>query len=230
MSTMRNLEKKFDAISLREQRLIFYALPLVLCFVFVLGLIEPAIADAMKAKVDIQNARLKLTTVSQSLEAVELQLQVDPDDETREQISVVNDQIEKVEQRFERELTKLIDPSIMPLVLEQILRKSGTLTLVEMESIPPKNIFAKDNAVALNQNPDMADAEKASLPVLFEHGLRVVFEGSFAETQRFLVEAEELNWKLYWDSVKLTTKEYPSSRVEIKLFSLSTSEAYLNVR
>jgi hypothetical protein len=57
-----------------------------------------------------------------------------------------------------------------------------------------------------------------------------VFEGSFAETQRFLVEAEDLNWKLYWDSVKLTTKEYPSSRVEIKLFSLSTSEAYLNVR
>ncbi|MBF7073688.1 MSHA biogenesis protein MshJ [Glaciecola sp. MH2013] len=226
---MANLEKKFSQISLREQRLIFYTLPLALCFVMILSFIEPAIANAMKARVDMQNARIQLTTVSQNVELLELQLQVDVDDETRKQTAAINDEIVRVEKRFESELSKLVMPSVMPLVLESLLKDANKLAIVKMESIPPSNLFAKENAAETAEKQGIQENEQQAMPVLYQHGLRVVFEGTYADAQAFLAKSENMQWRLYWDSVSLTANEYPRSTVEIELFTLSRSEAYLNV-
>lgn len=234
-SSLANLEKKFSAVSAREQRLVFYALPFVLCFVFVLSLIEPAITKAMKTRAEIQSTKLQLSSISTSLDDVQRELLLDPDIETREQIKAVNQQITATEKRFASELSKLVPPSIMPLVLEQLFNKANKLTLIEMKSIPPRNIFAEDNARAkakaeANLNEGEQAETKLAAPVLFQHGLRVTFEGSYFDTQAFLAEAEKLDWKIYWQEVAYSVKEYPTAQIEIELFTLSTSEAYLNVR
>lgn len=234
-SSFDNLEKKFSAVSAREQRLVFYALPFVICFVFILSLIEPAITKAMKTRLEIQSTKLQLSSISESLDAVQQELLQDPDVETRDQIRAINQQITATEKRFASELSKLVPPSIMPMVLEQLFNKANKLTLIEMKSIPPSNIFAEDNALAeAKAQAAQKDGEKVqakmAAPVLFQHGLRVTFEGSYFDTQAFLAEAEQLDWKIYWQEVAFSVKEYPTAQIEIELFTLSTSEAYLNVK
>ena len=236
-SSFDNLEKKFSAVSAREQRLVFYALPFVICFVFILSLIEPAITKAMKTRSDIQSTKLQLSSISESLDTVQQELLQDPDVETRDQIRAINQQITATEKRFASELSKLVPPSIMPMVLEQLFNKANKLTLIEMKSIPPRNIFAEDNAQAEAEAKAQAAQEngenvkaKMAAPVLFQHGLRVTFEGSYFDTQAFLAEAEQLDWKIYWQEVAFSVKEYPTAQIEIELFTLSTSEAYLNVK
>jgi MSHA biogenesis protein MshJ len=231
-SSFDKLERKFSAVSAREQRLVFYALPFVICFVFILSLIEPAITKAMKTRSEIQNTKLQLSSISESLDAVQQELLLDPDIETRNQTKAVNQQITATEKRFASELSKLVPPSIMPIVLEQLFNKANKLTLIEMASIPPRNIFVADNATEARATASQPDGEKAQkkavAPVLYQHGLRVTFEGSYFDTQAFLAEAEKLEWKIYWREVAFSVKQYPTAQIEIELFTLSTSEAYLN--
>ncbi|MFT6329317.1 MAG: MSHA biogenesis protein MshJ [Bermanella sp.] len=210
-----NLEARFNAISEREQKLLFYAVPFVICFVFILGLIEPTIMQTIDTRDEINIKKLGLVDASNNVDIVKAQLSLNPDMETRNQINGVNEQIVILEKLFANELEQLVPPYAMPLVLEQLLAKAKKLRLMSMSSIPPSNIFNDD--------------ENAIGPELFKHGLKIRFEGSFFDTRDFLISAEQMGWKLHWREILFEVNEYPQAQVDIELFTLSKSEAYINV-
>jgi MSHA biogenesis protein MshJ len=210
-----NLEARFNAISEREQKLLFYAVPFVICFVFILGLIEPTIMQTIDTRDEINIRKLGLVDASNNVDIVKAQLSLNPDMETRNQINGVNEQIVILEKLFANELEQLVPPYAMPLVLEQLLAKAKKLRLMSMSSIPPSNIFNDD--------------ENAIGPELFKHGLKIRFEGSFFDTRDFLISAEQMGWKLHWREILFEVNEYPQAQVDIELFTLSKSEAYINV-
>jgi MSHA biogenesis protein MshJ len=220
-----NLEARFNAISEREQKLLFYAVPFVICFVLILGLIEPAIMQTINTRNEINIKKLGLADASNNVDIVKAQLSLDPDMETRTQISGVNEQIVILEKLFANELKQLVPPYAMPLVLEQLLAKAKKLRLMSMSSIPPSNIF-NDNENDINPQNII---ENAIGPELFKHGLKIRFEGSFFDTRDFLISAEQMGWKLHWREILFEVNEYPQAQVDIELFTLSKSEAYINV-
>jgi MSHA biogenesis protein MshJ len=220
-----NLEARFNAISEREQKLLFYAVPCVMCFVLILGLIEPAIMQTIETRNEINTKKLGLVDVSNNVDIVKAQLSLDPDMETRNQISGVNEQIVILEKLFANELEQLVPPYAMPLVLEQLLAKAKKLRLMSMSSIPPSNIFNDDENDINPQNI----IENAIGPELFKHGLKIRFEGSFFDTRDFLISAEQMGWKLHWREILFEVNKYPQAQVDIELFTLSRSEAYINV-
>jgi MSHA biogenesis protein MshJ len=220
-----NLEERFNAISEREQKLLFYAVPFVICFIFILGLIEPAIVQAIDTHDEINSKKLGLVDASNNVDIVKAQLRLDPDMKTRNQISGVNEQIVILEKLFANELEQLVPPYAMPLVLEQLLVKAKKLRLMSMSSIPPSNIF---NGVKNDINTQNT-IESAIAPELFKHGLKIRFEGSFFDTRDFLMSAEQMGWKLHWREILFEMNEYPQAQVDIELFTLSKSEAYINV-
>ncbi|MFT5276910.1 MAG: MSHA biogenesis protein MshJ [Glaciecola sp.] len=224
-SSMNNLEKKFSAISAREQKLVFYTVPFLICFVFILGFIEPAITKTMESRNDIRNMKLQLSTVANSLDSIQLALSLDPDVETKNQIEGYSARIGQLEKQFADELQQLVPPRAIPLVLEQLFAKAKKLKLVKMRSIAPRNIFDADaKNTEVQDNTPLADG-----PALYQHGLRITFEGSFFDTRDFLVSAEQLVWKLHWHEVLFKVNEYPKAQVDIELFTLSMSEVYINV-
>jgi MSHA biogenesis protein MshJ len=94
-----------------------------------------------------------------------------------------------------------------------------------MSSIPPSNIFNDDENDINPQNI----IENAIGPELFKHGLKIRFEGSFFDTRDFLISAEQMGWKLHWREILFEVNKYPQAQVDIELFTLSRSEAYINV-
>jgi MSHA biogenesis protein MshJ len=230
-SSMDNLEAKFSAISPREQKLVFYAVPFVICFVFILGLIEPAITQTIETRQEITDAKLSLVDITYSVDSVQAQLNIDPNTETRNQIVAVNEQILILEKQFTQELEQLVPPEAMPFVLEQLFADAKKLKLVAMSSMVPTNIFKNAPKADDKDKTDSAKKadEKEIVPELFKHGLRISFEGSFFDTREFLIAAEKMPWKLHWQEIKFQVDEYPRARVDIELFTLSTSEAYIHV-
>ncbi|MFQ3248447.1 MAG: MSHA biogenesis protein MshJ [Glaciecola sp.] len=230
-SSMGNLEAKFNAISPREQKLVFYAVPFVICFVFILGLIEPAITQTIETRQEITDAKLSLVDITYSVDSVQAQLNIDPNTETRNQIVAVNEQILILEQQFTRELEQLVPPAAMPFVLEQLFADAKKLKLIGMSSIVPTNIFENAPQADEKEKVDVAKqaGKKEIVPELFKHGLRISFEGSFFDTREFLLAAEKMPWKLHWQEINFEVDEYPRARVDIELFTLSTSEAYIHV-
>jgi MSHA biogenesis protein MshJ len=218
---MDSLEAKFNRISVREQKLLFYAVPFVICIVFLLGLLEPAIAQTIDTRKQIKEHKLRLVDVGHSVDLVQSQLNLDTDLEIRNQIAGVDQQILILEKLFADELEQLVPPYAMPLVLEQLFAKAKKLRLMSMSSIPPSNIFGNDTKIN--------GSEESIGPELFKHGLRIRFEGSFFDTRDFLVSAEQMGWKLHWREIHFEVKEFPRAQVDIELFTLSRSEVYINV-
>jgi MSHA biogenesis protein MshJ len=218
---MDNLEAKFNSISVREQKLLFYAVPFVICIVFVLGFLEPAIAQTIDIRKQIKTQKLRLVDVANSVDLVQSQLNLDPDLEIKNQIAGVNQQILILEKLFADELEQLVPPYAMPLLLDQLFTKAKKLRLMSMSSIPPSNIFGND------KKPNAS--EDSIGPELFKHGLRIRFEGSYLDTRDFLIAAEQMEWKLHWREIQFEVKEFPKAQVDIELFTLSRSEAYINV-
>lgn len=229
-SKMANLEKKFDAISAREQKLLFYALPLAICFVFILGLIEPTFVQTIETRNDIRNLKVQLMTVSNGLQEVETELSVDPDIKTKNQIAAVEENVTALKKQFANELEQLVPPGAMPSVLEQLFAKATKLRLMEMRSLPPRNIFAETDTKATSQDADQVDVTPQNA-ALYQHGLRITFEGSFFDTRDFLLSAEQMGWKLHWKEILFDVNDYdyPKAKVQIELFTLSMSEVYINV-
>lgn len=228
---MRDLEKKFSSISEREQKLIFYTVPVVIVLVFVLGFIEPAISQDIKIRSDISNAKLRLATASNSFELLKIDLDRDPNSDTKAQIAGLEQEISKLEMQFTDELKQLVPPGAMPFVLEELFAKSEKLKLVRMTSIAPRNLFDKAaDADAAKGNAEAKDNQQQTpVPALYRHGLQITFEGSFFDTRDFLVSIEQSGWKLHWQEVLFKAKEYPIAQVDIELFTLSMSEVYINV-
>jgi len=224
-NSMDNLEMKFNTISVREQKLLFYAVPFVICFVFILGLLEPAIVQTIETRNQIREHKLRLVDASNSLDLVQIQLSLDPDMETKNQIAGVNEQILILEKLFANELEQLVPPYAMPLVLEQLFARAKKLRLMSMSSIPPSNIFG--DGIKVNGSKSMI--ENAIGPELFKHGLKIRFEGSFFDTRDFLISAEQMGWKLHWREIQFVVNDYPQAQVDIELFTLSRSKAYINV-
>jgi len=220
-----NLEAKFSSISAREQKLVFYAVPLVICLVFILGFIEPAITQTIETRGKISVQKLRLVNGSNSVDLVQAQLNVDPDVALNNQIADVNQQIASLERQFAEELEQLVPPYAMPLVLEQLFANAKKLKLMSMASIPPTNIFKDDADPTSSENL----VTNAIGPELFKHGLKIRFEGSFFDTHDFLMSAEQSDWKLHWQEIEFVVSEYPRAQVDIELFTLSRSEAYINV-
>jgi MSHA biogenesis protein MshJ len=218
---MDDLEAKFNSISVREQKLLFYAVPFVICIVFVLGFLEPAIAQTIDIRKQIKEHKLRLVDVVDNVELVQLQLNLDPDLEIKNQITGVNQQIVILEKLFADELDQLVPPYAMPLLLEQLFTKAKKLRLMSMSSIQPINIFGNDTKPS--------GSEDSIGPELFKHGLKIRFEGSYRDTRDFLIVAEQMEWKLHWREIQFEVKEFPRAQVDIELFTLSRSEAYINV-
>lgn len=222
---MDKLEEKFNSISEREQKILFYAVPLAICLVFILGLIEPAIKQTINTRNTVNAQKVRLVSASNSVNLLQAELNVDPDVEINKQIAGVNQQITKLELEFAQELEQLVPPYAMPLVLEQLFTNAKKLKLMSMASIQPTNIFKDDSVPVSAENP----ARNAVGPELFKHGLKIKFEGSFFDTLDFLMSAEQMGWKLYWQEIEFVVDEYPKAQVDIELFTLSRSEAYINV-
>jgi MSHA biogenesis protein MshJ len=220
-SYMDNLEAKFNTISVREQKLLFYVFPFVICIVFILGLLEPTIAQTINIRQQIKEQKLRLVEAANNVKLVQSELNLDTDLEIENQITAVNQQILILEKLFTDELEQLVPPYAMPLLLEQLFAKANKLRLMSMSSIPPSNIFGNDTKPT--------GSEDSIGPELFKHGLRIRFEGSYLDTRDFLILAEQMEWKLHWREIQFEVKEFPRAQVDIELFTLSRSEAYINV-
>lgn len=211
----QELDAKFDAMSLRERSLVFYALPLTIIVMFFFLLIEPSVKESWALDDKIERAQSQLDSVSASLNEVIAELKVDPNLPIKEQIAQTEKSIEEVTALFAAELDELVPPQAMPILLEQLLAQTGSLSLQSMTSVPPVNVFEGQE--------DKADIE------LFKHGIKLSFVGNYFDTQAFLSAAENLGWKLYWQEISYSVEDYPLALVELELFTLSTSEVFISV-
>jgi len=210
------LSQLFDSISLRERTLIFYAVPLVILFIAVMFFIEPLYVSNQKNEAKLASAKSQLLLAQANIETLSQELGVDLNQALNQQIIKTENQIQQLTKTFENELNQLVQPKYVPILLEQMIDQAKGLTLLELSSVAPINIFE-------------GDAGKDNI-ALYRHGIKMKFSGDYFTTRAFLASVEDLGWKLYWQQIDYQVSEYPSAHINIELFTLSTSEAFISVQ
>ncbi len=218
LSATRQLLNKFDALALREQKLLMFAIPLSILLLVFFGVVEADIKKANKLQSNANNLQMQLSLNEETSAQLMQQANEDPDILVKQQISGLKQRLEQLNNDFAGEMAQLVSPQAMPILLEELLDKASDLQLLEMQSKEPQ-------ILAVNSNEN----ELSNTQPIYRHTLNIKFEGDFFATRKFLAEAEQLGWKIYWQGLTYTVLEHPNAVTELSLFTLSTSEAFIGV-
>jgi MSHA biogenesis protein MshJ len=210
------LDEQFAALSLREKYLILLVGVALIGLGGFTFLIEPQIKANQRTGLELANKTIELRSVDEQMILIQTALADDPNADVNRRIEALNNRIEALDLEFATQMRELVPAQQMPAVIEQMLAQADRLKLLELTSIPPISVFS-------------GDSENADLP-LYQHGVKFVYEGSYTDILRYIEQAEGLPWQLYWRSLDYEVNEYPTATIELELFTLSTSRAFMGVQ
>lgn len=225
LSLMAKGKIAFDKLERRERNLMMILVPITIVVVFFLLLIEPEFKKSGRLEDSVARLESQLALSRQSNQELYQQAKIDPNTTINQQIKGLQKSLAKLNHEFEGELSQLVSPQAMPILLEQIFTKANNLSLINMTSVAPQALNTEGNEQSESSKSETALAQQP----IYRHGIEITFEGSFFATRDFLVQAEALGWKLYWQDLSYAVSEHPSAITKLTLFTLSTSEAFIGV-
>ena len=216
---------QFLAITQREQLLILLSGVVVIGMVGYLLFIEPMNEAVTRDEQNIASVRNQVRSVEAQIEVSEYAFNNDPNEQLVASLDKLKQRSLDLDTNLQQETVNLVPPKQMPLLLEKVLAESQGVTLISMQSIPPTpvlNIGAKDSDTEIIAN-ELVDIN------LYRHGVLLSLKGSYFDIQRYLTRIENLRWQFYWKRFNYVVTGYPDASVEVELYTLSTSKAFIGV-
>lgn len=210
----------FDKLAFREQRLIFVLVPVTIIIVMFLMLIEPQMKQVRAKEKRIGDLQKQLVMADSSITDLLTEASKDPNENIKKQIDSVTQRLSAIDKSFAEQLNQLVLPKAMPVLLQEVFNEAEGLKVISVKSIAPEELFADIQ----NESQQNQDEDK-----IYRHGIELVFDGDYFATRDFLLAAEQLGWKIYWQSLNYQVTEYPKAKTTLSLFTLSTSEAFISV-
>ncbi|OSM01712.1 putative MSHA biogenesis protein, MshJ [Magnetofaba australis IT-1] len=62
---------------------------------------------------------------------------------------------------------------------------------------------------------------------VFRHGVKIEFQGSYADTREFLRRIEALPWTLFWDELDYKVDQFPGARIVMVVYAISREQEFL---
>lgn len=215
MSLMEQWEERFLQFQLRERYLISAAVLVLLLWCGVLYGVEPLWSEAQKQRRQHQQTSQQLLVLQQQIDAVQQALQQDPDEQLQLKINEMNTQQQQLTQQIRGMTGRYISAAQMVQLLQDVLSSQSGVSLLALENQPAQ-------AVAL---PGLESRQ----PLLFRHGTKLVFEGSFTSLQQLLTRLEQLPWQLHWVQLRYKVSQFPKAELELELETVSEHDSYLQI-
>lgn len=211
------LEQRFHALSLRERLLVVAGVLAILVALWLL-LVQDRVAQQREtlrteqAAVlrDQQAQRLQLDTLLQRQSADapgSLQRQ-------RDNLLVRRDALDE---RLAALSQGLVSADQLPSLLEDVLRTTGQLELLQMRTLPVEMLSLRG-----------VDGHGERTGV-YQHSVALTLHGSYFDVLAFLQALEDLPWRFYWEQLSYTVEAYPGAEVKVRVYTLSAEEGLLGV-
>ena len=220
MNRLAVMNDKFNLLNLRERVLVILSGVVLLVAIGYVLIIEPFYIKSDLLKRQTTQRQIDIVRFEEQIKALEKALADDPDEPLKRRVEEISSDIAALDKQLENHTFDLIPANEMSDVLEQVLSRTKGLKLIELSSIAPEKLLTQEN------EPDQV-VEDSSQVNLYQHGVKIVVEGSYFDVQRYLNEIEQLEWRFYWRQFDYFVEEYPAARVQIELYTVSTSEAFI---
>lgn len=217
------LQEKIDARIMRER---------VLLLLSILALIFMVWNFTVQSGIDKKNQEDAATLASLASQRAGLQTQVtavtqsllnDPDKAKKVQIEQLQKNIQDIETQLQNASHNLIKADQLPKALQDVLQKSQSLTLLEVKTLPARELQL---ATASAATPDAGVKTSAGV---YQHVVELRVAGSYNQLLQFLLELERLPWRFYWQSLDYSVDKYPNADVKLRVYTLSSDEGLFGV-
>lgn len=225
-----SIQEKIDARIMRERVLIFLS---ILAFIFMIW--NFAIQSSIDKKIQETQANLE----SLATQRVALQTQItaatqsllnDPDKQKKEQIAQLQSDIQGVETQLQNVSQNLINAEYLPQALQEVLQKTRNLTLLEVKTLPARELQFVDASQTKQAEPQTSTAPAAESNVgVFQHVVELRVSGNYSQLLQLLTELEQLPWRFYWQSLDYSVDKYPNAETKVRVYTLSSEEGLFGV-
>jgi MSHA biogenesis protein MshJ len=104
----------------------------------------------------------------------------------------------------------------MTQLLRDVLERHGALRLVSIRKLPAQMLVPPADSTA----PPVAP---------FVHQVELVAEGRYEDIEAYLRQLEALQWKFRWDTLDISTRDYPLIRMRLHISTLGMDPSWLDV-
>lgn len=211
--TWQQLTTKFDALKLSERSLIYAtAIGLVLWLGFIY-LIEPAWQKLVQQRQQHQRVAQQIEQSRDQINDMQQELARDINQQHREHIAQLAAQLEQLEQELAAQSAHFIGARRMVSLLQSLLMAQQQVRLVALNSLAP-TIIAVD---------------EQQQPLLYEHKIRVVLQGSYQSLSDVLARLEQIPWQLGWSSVHYQVQEFPQAEITIEFITVGDDADFIQL-
>ena len=229
---------KVDALSLRERAIIFGMVALILVMIVNTFVLDPQFAKQRQMTNQMKQEQTQIIVAEAEIQQ-KLTLQGnDPDLGNRTRLASLRRQMQQMQATMQDMQKALVSPDKMLVLLEDILKKNGSLHLVSLKTLPPvslnelvqaENKPAGEKAAEAAPVGKDAAADKSSTGSIYKHSVEIVIQGEYLDMLNYLTQLEAMPWQLFWAKAKLNVDEYPKSTLSLTVFTLSLDKRWLNL-
>jgi MSHA biogenesis protein MshJ len=142
----------------------------------------------------------------------------DPDAELKARLAALKARNAALDEKLAGIQQSLVRAERMPDLLRDVIARHPSVRLVALKSLPALGLAA-DGKPADDKHP----------AVLYRHGVEITLEGRFLDLYGYAQALEDSPWRFVWGGVRLSVKEWPTSRLTLTLYTLSVDPAWLAV-
>ena len=202
-------QQRFSGLSSREQWLIAISGWIAIILIGVFMVLEPQWILLQNQTNTIDVAAKNIITVEHDIQRLQQKLAQSPNKKIDTQITSLTHKNAQLEQQLQQTIGRLVSPTQMYYLLEQVLQHSQDLRLQTIVSLP---------AIPLMNGNEQG---------YFLHPLRMTFEGKYFDVIRYLTQIEALPVKYYWRNLNYQVTQYPWANIELELYTLGESKDFI---
>lgn len=228
MNSITALIEKIDNLTIRERAAILAGVLAVFYTLWSVFLMQPLENQQKIIKAELQQKQATQVGLNAQVQKIIEDNSKDPNIELENRLQVLKKELNEINANIQVSTAHLVSPKNMAKILETVLFKIGSLSLVSAKGLGA-NALIEQGKEEKAQTNDADKVQTEDMSNAYRHGLRIEFVGDFMSTLRYLRELEALDWKFFWDSLELNVEEYPKSRVSIEVFTLSLDKNWIDV-
>ena len=208
---------KIDGMLLRERAMIFAAVAFTVISLTSSMLLNPILARQKALSAQLTQQQEKIRNLQTQ---IQIALQAKKDDENsplRTRLAQLQQQLKTQEESLQSRSGRMVEPSQIGSMLEQILAKNGQLRLVELVTLPVNSVLTQAQSAGNGQKQ------------VFKHSVQITVRGGYLDLLQYLAALEKAPVQVYWGDLSFYVDKYPDTVLVLTLYTLSLDKAWLKV-
>lgn len=218
-----DLQQKIDGRVLRERGLIFLCALAVVFMLWNFLFYGVAASHQKDLEAQLNSIKTQNQTLSAQIATILSAATIDPDQDKKSTIVQLEAELAVLDSQLNSLSQGLVSAEHLPQILQDVLLKTGELTLVQLQTLPVQEL----QLAVLDPATDGKDVGTGA--GVFKHEVRLRVTGSYFQLLLFFQTLEKYKWRFYWDQLDYDLAQYPRANIELRVYTLSAEEGLLGV-